>query len=265
MKKILLFFAGLIFLSSSLFSQSADDIMKKSLALDLPDYISGSLFLDLLDKSGNVSEHRLVNIYGDKKENLRHLVFDFRSPSAVKDTRILQAGKNGQEDEKWIYLPSLKSIRRVANSERSKSFVGSEFSFNDFSFKYFGDDSYEMLDKNVNICIGTKEENLWKIKVTPKQKKNLEYSYLVKYIDKISYLPLIEEYYDKNDNLIKLKTVIKHQRVKGETGKNYWLKKEVRIENRLTGRASRLIFDKFVFDKEISDHYFTQAWLESGK
>lgn len=265
MKKILIAFAGLMVLGSAMFAQSVEEIMKKSTGLDAPDYSIGTLTLDLLDKSGNVTEHRVINQIGDEKEGLRHVVFDFRSPASVKDTRILQAEKLGREDEKWIYLPSLKTTRRIANAERSKSFVGSEFTYNDMTVRKFEDDAFEMLEENVTMNVGGKQEKLWKVKATPVQNKNVEFAYIIKYIDKVSYLPLVEEYYDKTGKMIKLRTITKHEIVKGETGKEYWLRRETIMENKVTGRGTRVAVEKMTFDKPVSDRYFTQNWLNTGK
>lgn len=267
MKKIktLSIIAGLLLVSSAVFAQSVEDIMKKSTNLPRPEYSTGVITMDIIDKAGTVVEHRILNQFGNFKNGITQTVFDFRTPASIKDTRILQAEKTSREDDKWIYLPSLKTTRRIANAERSKSFVGSEFTYNDMTIRKYEDDAYEMLDANAVETVGGKKENLWKIKATPVQKKNVEYAYLIKYIDKVSYLPLIEEYYDKNDKLIKLRTITKHSEVKGETGKNYWLRNETVMENKVSGRVTIVAVEKIVFDKPISDRYFTQNWLNTGK
>ncbi|MBQ1628220.1 MAG: outer membrane lipoprotein-sorting protein [Treponema sp.] len=263
--KVLSIFAGLFLMTNLLSAQSAEEIMKKSKTLPCPEYSIGTLIMDIIDKNGTVLEHRILNEIGDEKESLRHVVFDFRSPASVKDTRILQAEKMGRDDEKWIFLPSLKTTRRIANAERSKSFVGSEFTYNDMTVRKFEDDAYEMLDENVTMDIGGKSERLWKIKETPVAKKNVEYTYLIRYIDKVSYLPLLEEYYDKNGKLIKLRSITKHEEVTSESGKKYWLRRENIMENKVTGRTTRVAVDKMTFDKPISERYFTQNWLNTGK
>ncbi len=256
---------ALVFCGAALNAETAEEVMKKSTGLLVPDYSTGVLIMDMIDKNGTVTEHRVINQNGNEKNDLRQTVFDFRSPASVKDTRLLQAEKLGREDDKWIYLPSLKTTRRIASAERSKSFVGSEFTYNDMTIRKFEDDAFEMLDENVTMNVGGKSENMWKIKATPVAKKNVEYAYLIKYIDKVSYLPLVEEYYDKTGKMIKLRTITKHEEVTGETGKKYWLRRENVMENKITGRVTRVSVDKMTFDKPISDRYFTQNWLNTGK
>jgi len=257
--------AGLLILGSAMFAQTADEVMKTSCNLPVPDYSSCVLLMDIIDKSGTVLEHRIINQNGNRKNGITQTVFDFRTPASVKDTRILQAQKPNREDDKWIFLPSLKTTRRIASAERSKSFVGSEYTYNDMTIRKFEDDAHEMLDANASITVGGKKENVWKIKSTPVANKNVEFAYIIKYIDKVSYLPLMEEYYDKSDKMIKLRTVPKHEEVVGETGKKYQMRRESIMENKVTGRVTRVVVDKFTLDKPISDRFFTQNWLNTGK
>lgn len=133
------------------------------------------------------------------------------------------------------------------------------------TIRKFEDDAHEMLDANASITVGGKKENVWKIKSTPVANKNVEFAYIIKYIDKVSYLPLMEEYYDKSDKMIKLRTVPRHEEVTGETGKKYQLRRESVMENKVTGRVTRVVVDKITFDKPISDRFFTQNWLNTGK
>ncbi len=221
MKKIkLIAIAGaLVTMGAAMFADTANDVMKISANITPPDYSQGELLMDLIDKNGNVTEHRVINQFGNRKNGITQTVFDFRSPASVKDTRLLQAEKSNKEDDKWIYLPSLKTTRRIATAERTKSFVGSEYTYNDMTIRKFEDDEHVMLDENVTKSIGGVTEKLWKIKSTPIANKNVEFAYRIQYIDKETYLPLYIEYFDKTDKLIKHYVVEKHQYVTSETGK----------------------------------------------
>lgn len=267
MKKIKLFtVAGALFaMSAAMFAESASDIMKKSCNLPVPDYSQCVLIMDLIDKNGTVTEHRIINQFGNHKNGVTSTVFDFRAPAGVKDTRLLQAEKANKEDDKWIFLPSLKTTRRIATAERTKSFVGSEYTYNDMTIRKFEDDEHVMLDENASMKISGVNEQLWKIKSTPIANKNVEFAYRIQYIDKEFYLPLYVEYYDKNDKMIKHNLIEKHQYVTSETGKKYAMRMVNLITNDVNGRQSRVIVDKVQFDKPISDRYFTQNWLNTGK
>ena len=240
--------------------------MKTSTNLPVPSFSKAVLIIELVDKNGSVTEHRVVNEYGNKKGDLKNVVFDLRTPASVKDTRILQAEKVGKSDDKWIYLPSLKTTRRIAAAERQKSWVGTDFTYNDMTIRKYEDDSYEMLDETDSEKANNgKTYACWKIKSTPVQNKNVEYAYRVQHIDKGSYLPILVEYFDKSDTLIKTYRINTFEQVKGATGTTYWLRRFATMKNEKTGHASTVLVEKVEFDSPVPDKLFTQNWLNTGK
>lgn len=263
--KIIATMALALCLGGSLFAEDATAVMKKSTTLEPPDFSQTILYMDLVDKSGKVTEHREIKQFGNRKNDVVSTVFDIRSPATVKDTRILQAEKKGKSDDKWIYLPSLKTTRRIAAAERQKSWVGSDFTYNDMTVRKSEDDSHEMIEENSTVKVAGQSYTCFKIKSTPIANKNVEFAYRIVFVEKSSYLPVSVEYYDKKDTLIKTQNIEKIATVSGATGKKYALRQVVRVTNILTGHSSVVTVAKHEFDKEISDRYFTQNWLNTGK
>lgn len=247
------------------FADDATEIVKKSLGLPVPDYSVSTLLMDLIDKNGNVTEHRVIQQFGNRKNGITSTVFDFKSPASIKSTRVLQAEKSNKDDDKWIYLPSLKTTRRIATAERSKAFVGSDYTYNDMTLRKLTDDEHTMLDENCSVTVGGKSYSSWKIKSFPVANKAIEYAYRIQYIDKSSYLPLKQEFYDKKDKMIKTAELLDHGVVTGAKGTEYQLRKCQLVKNLVTGHSTKVTVDKIEFDNPISDSYFTQNWLNTGK
>lgn len=59
------------------------------------------------------------------------LVFD--APADVKGTAVLSHAKVEGDDEQWLFLPSARRVKRIASANRTGSFSGSEFSFEDLT------------------------------------------------------------------------------------------------------------------------------------
>jgi hypothetical protein len=59
------------------------------------------------------------------------IVFD--APADVKGTALLSHTKVNEDDDQWVYLPSAKRTKRVASSNRTSAFIGSEFTYEDLS------------------------------------------------------------------------------------------------------------------------------------
>ncbi|MCH2038490.1 MAG: outer membrane lipoprotein-sorting protein, partial [Rickettsiales bacterium] len=70
------------------------------------------------------------------------IIFD--NPRDVKGTAFLTFSNILTPDDQWLYLPSLKRVKRISSKNKSGSFVGSEFAYEDissqevekFSYKY---------------------------------------------------------------------------------------------------------------------------------
>jgi hypothetical protein len=265
--KLLSGFLGvaMMFTAFAAFADEAADVAKISATLPVPDYSVTTLLMDLIDKNGTVTEHRVIEQFGSKKNGITSTVFEFASPASIKSTRVLQAEKANKEDDKWIYLPSLKTTRRIATAERSKAFVGSDYTYNDMTIRKFEDDEHTMIDANASITVGGKTYSAWKIKSFPVANKAIEYAYRIQYIDKVSYLPLKQEFYNKQDKMIKVAELLDHGEVMGETGKKYQLRKCQTMTNLVTGHTTKVTVAKIKLDAPISDTYFTQNWLNTGK
>ena len=74
----------------------------------------------------------------------------FDKPKDVSGTAFLSFSHIDKADDQWLYLPALKRVKRIASKNKSGPFLGSEFSFEDFSFQevekyeyeYIKDESY---------------------------------------------------------------------------------------------------------------------------
>lgn len=253
-------------ISSFAFADEAYDIIKKSSTLTPPDTSSATMMLYNIEKNGQKEEMPMKQ-YGRTVNGLIQTVFDIKGPPKVKDTRVLQMGKDGREDDRWIYMPKLKQVRRIPMGERYKQFVGCEFTYNDMAIRHVDDDKHELLESNVKVTAGSKNYTCWKIKSVPYKKSEVEYSYRIQYIDKETYLPAKIEYFDKkNQNqLMKIYTTEDWIYLTSKTGKKYTMRMKARVANAKTGRETLLEIKEPVMDGPMSPAYFTQQFLSSGK
>lgn len=266
LKKIAVF--SLAFsLSAAAFADEAYDIVKKSSTLPAPDTSTATMMLYNIEKSGAVEEMPMKQ-HGRTKDDLIYTVFDIRGPASKKDTRVLQMERSKREDDRWIYMPKLKQVRRIPMGERYKQFVGCEFTYNDMAVRHVDDDKHEMLEKDVSITVpGGRKYQCWKIKSVPLKKSEVEYSYRIQYIDKETYLPAKIEYFDKKnqDQIMKTYTTEDWIYLTSKTGKKYTMRMKARMANNKTGRETVLEIKDPIMDGPMSEAYFTQQYLSTGK
>lgn len=88
----------------------------------------------LIDKRGKKRVRELLSFTKDKGEDTYSMLF-FLSPADVKDTGFLTYDYDDadRDDDQWLYLPALKKTKRIAASNKSGSFMGSDFSYADMT------------------------------------------------------------------------------------------------------------------------------------
>lgn len=262
---LILIFAGFAAFAEEMTAQRLAEIFADNDRV--PDFSYAMLYIDVLLPDGELSDHMVVNEYGSGVgTDLKNLVVEFKSPAKVKNTRILQAQKVKKQDDRWVYMPTLKSVRRIPMSERYKYFAG-EYTYNDMTVREPHEDVNKILDYNATATVNGKTYSCWKMQSDPIKKSEVEYGYRISFFDKETYLPVRIEYYDKKDSskMIKLYEITEVEWVKGESGIKYPLRRDNMLTNLISGRKTRIRVVEFKFDEPISDGYFTQSFLQTGK
>lgn len=260
MKKITVAAVALV-MGASAFAIDGTEIMTKVYDRQKPDFSKAAVQLTLA-KNGKVEETRNVGEYGRCKNNLSDVVMIFLSPASVKDTRFLQKENEGKDDDKWIYLPSLKSTRRVASSDGSKAFVGTDFSYDDMSSRKVSDDTHELLKESEDKG---NFKDLYVVKSTPKDPKSSQYSYRISYITKDAWIPTYIELYDKKGKLLKVNEIKSIKKMSGTNNRVYNVPMENVMTNVQTGHSSTIKMVNIEVDKPLADGYFTSNFLTNGK
>ena len=258
-KKITVLLVSSLVLSSVFADEKGKEIMKRAEDKKSPSFTQSMVLMELKDKSGSTDTRQVVQ-YGKDDGKKTSVVMDFKGPSSVKDTRFLQITNDNGPDDKWIYLPALKSVRRVNSSEGSKSFMGTDATYDDLSSRKLEEDEHEFLrEETYTVSNGTSYEcNV--VKNTPIDKKSSQYSYRIVWVDKKTDCPVHSEMYDKNGKLIKTLDVLKLENING-----YDVPTENILKNVQNGHSTSLKILKIAVDKPIPERVFTQQFLSTGK
>jgi Outer membrane lipoprotein-sorting protein len=76
------------------------------------------------DRDFNVSEQT------DPRGEHRTLIH-FTGPADVQGTRFLHLSPRGAGDQQWIYTPTTRRVRRLAEAQRDENFFGADLSYRD--------------------------------------------------------------------------------------------------------------------------------------
>ena len=192
------------------------------------------VIMELQDNSGEKLERELMiekKETGKGGEDLSKLTV--LSPADVKKTRLLTWGKK-QEDDQWLYLPSMKRVKRITSQLRSGSFMGSEFSYEDFGTKPVERYEHEFLrdDKFDGRPV-------WVVEQTPKNGESA-YGKEIVWYDQEYKAPVKLELFAKNGEPLKIAEFSDYKKLDGK----FWRPGRVKMKNLQTKRSSILAWQK---------------------
>lgn len=194
----------------------------------------------------------------DASKQVTKMVMRFLEPADVKGTGILTFDYENKDDEMWLYMPALRKVRRIVSGEKTKSFMGSEFTNSDITKPTITEYAYKMLGSE---SIGDVE--CWKIESLPATKEiGAEYGYSkkVSWIGKTDYTARKTEFYDLDGKILKVMTTDK-VKLLDEKNKKYQ-PVDIAMENKQNGRSSRFVIEKVIFNPNVKEEYFTTGYLE---
>ena len=141
----------------------------------------------------------VLNEAGADTGDQRMLVF-FSRPTEVEGTvfRVEKHAALNSDDDRWLYLPALDLVKRIAAGDKRTSSVGSHFFYEDVSGRATAQDSFELLEQT---------QTHYHLKATPKDTALVEFSHYVVEIDKDTYLPTLINFYKGDNNYRRVEAV----------------------------------------------------------
>lgn len=185
-------------------------------------------------------------------------IIRFLSPAEVKGTGMLIFDYDERNDDMWIYMPALRKTRRIISNEKSKSFMGSEFSNADMSAPSLEDFDYTVTGSG--IVEGT---DCWIVEVVPVSGDIMDevgYDRQIAWIGKHDFVFRKAEYYDADDELFK-QMISSEVRQMDAAGKKY-VATRMEMNNIQNGRKSILTIDEIQYNPDVKEEYFTLGYLE---
>ncbi|MDR2759731.1 MAG: outer membrane lipoprotein-sorting protein [Spirochaetaceae bacterium] len=250
-----LFFWGIFFTCLALgYAQDAQSIVRSSRDRITADTVSSRSRMVITAKDGAVSERVLDQYSKDGPRGSRTIIV-FQRPPSVANTRFLTMENPGNPDDRWIFLPALGKVRRIAASEGSGNFMGTDFSYDDISSA--------SRDAELDTHTLLREESLngrtcYVIESTPKD-KSYQYSKMVQWIDKASLISYKIELYDRRGTLVKQVEILDVKEVQGR------LSPVVTRMTTIAAGTSTTITTILKYDDPIPEGVFTTGYLETGR
>lgn len=203
----------------------------------------------ITSKQGQTRE-RLFNIVrkdvqdgGDQK----YFVY-FQRPADVRRMSYMVHKHTGasKDDDRWLYMPALDLVKRIAAGDKRTSFVGSDFLYEDVSGRSLDEDTHELTETT---------DAFYVVKNTPKKPETVEFSYYNVSIDKKSFVPMKMEFYDKEGKLYRTIESKKVEEIQGFPTVTLSL-----VQDLKSGSRTEMTFSNIKYDLGIGE-IFEERYL----
>lgn len=246
-------------LPAAAWALTAIEIMDKNFMVGKYADSTSETTMTLTNKSG---QQRVRKTFGTSKldnngiDNKR--MTRFLEPTDVKGTVSLLVEHSDKDDDIWIYLPSVKKVRRLISSNKKDSFVGTDFSYGDVIGHKVKEWSHTIV----------KEEDVdgkpcYVIESIPKDatiKTNTGYSKRIGWIQKDNLVTVKAISYDEAGELLKEAKYSHWKEV--DTVKHKWQAGILEAKNLQTGHSTVITIDQFKVNNGVKDDFFTTRYME---
>ena len=144
----------------------------------------------IVSRQGHARKRRLTMLRLDQADGGEQFYYVyFHEPPDVQGMSVLVLKHPGKEDDRWLYLPAIDLVKRIATSDKRTSFAGSDFTYEDVSGRDLDEDDHELLGDE---ALGEYRASI--VKSTPKRTGEVEFSSRTFWIDQATHLPLKVEH-----------------------------------------------------------------------
>ncbi|MHB9292864.1 hypothetical protein Holit_01975 [Hollandina sp. SP2] len=255
MKKIVLLLGGLALSAVLAGAQNAASVVQDSRNRIKADTISTRSRMVLTAKDGSTSERQIDQYSKDGPKGNRTLI-QFQRPAGVAGTRFLTMENPGSADDRWIFLPSLGKVRRIAASEGSGSFMGTDLSYDDIS----STDRDVGLDTHTLLREETFKANPCYVIESVPQDRSYQYSRMVQWIDQHTKVNHRIELYDRRGTLVKVLETLELKDIQGRLSPVV-----TKMSTLGAGTSTTIYVDILKYDDPIPEGVFTPKFLETGR
>ena len=222
-----------------------------------------ALRMKLFDRRGRVRERALslLTLKG-KQSGGDRLLIRFTYPNDIRGTGFLVWEHPQGEDERFLYLPSLGRVRRIAGSEAQDSFVGSDFSYEDIGGREFDDYTYAFAGGDGEHASWTapdgKTHAAYRLESVRKN-ASVEFPRVVSLVLKDTFVVVQAEVFNRRGEKQKQYAVQRLEPVQG-----IWTVLASTMTNDLDRTRTELAIEKIEYNVGLKEDAFTRRELEAA-
>ncbi len=203
----------------------------------------------ILDGSGREQVRQFTLLRRDGEAGRQRYLVAFSRPSDVRGTVFLVHKTPGADDQRWLYLPGLDLVRRVAPGDKRTSFVGSHVYYEDVSGRHLQEDRHELVEAT---------DAYYVVRSVPKAPASVEFAAFTTWIDRDTWLPMRSEYERDDGSVYRRMELLEVEQIDG-----YPTGTRMRISDLDSGGYTDVEFRFSAYDLGIPEEVFTERSLRN--
>jgi hypothetical protein len=216
----------------------------------------GEMRMRLFDRQGRVRE-RAMTLLARRNPAGDQTLVRFTYPNDIKNTGFLVWEHPGADDERFLYLPALGRVRRIAGAEKQESFVGSDLSYEDIGGRDLADYSYAFADQNASWTAPDGSQHAaWSLESRAKD-RNADYPRTVSLVRKDTFVVVHADIYNARNERVKVFDVKRLERVDG-----IWTVLALAVANERDKTRTELETASIQYNVGLTDNDFSRRQLE---
>lgn len=264
-RRFLIPLGGLLLATGVAMAQTAtpttDEIIHKAnhMALYQGADMKSKVSLEITDKQGRVRERAFSSLRknDDNPDRDQKYYTFFQAPADVRKMTFMvhKHADLEKDDDRWLYMPSLDLVKRIAAGDKRTSFVGSDFLYEDISGRSPEDDSHELIEMT---------EKYYVIKNTPKKPDTVEFAYYTAHIDKENFLPMKMEFFKEDGRVYRVIESMQVDAIEAEQNGQPVTYPTVTIsvaKNLESGGMTKMTVSDVHYNAGIRDDIFSERYL----
>lgn len=170
-------------------------------------------------------------------------------PADVRNTVFMVWKSPTRDDDRWLYLPALDLVKRIAAGDKRTSFLGSDFFYEDISGRSTEEDIHQLVETTDDYFV---------VKNIPKNPGSVEFSYYMMWIHRTSFIPVKVEFFDTNGRSYRTYDALE---VSTEPGYPTVIKS--RMKDSRNQSETTLEFSRVRYDIDLPETIFSERYLRN--
>jgi len=229
---------------------SVEEIVNKA---DIVAYYQGNdgsakVHMVITDSQGRTREREFTILRWDKKDegDQKYYVY-FDRPADVRKMVFMVWKHINTDDDRWLYLPALDLVKRIAAEDKRTSFAGSHFLYEDVSGRSITEDNHTLAETT---------DAYYVLQNVPKDPKTVEFSSYRVWIDRKTFMPMKAEYLDKEGKKYRIVEALEVKEIQG-----FPTVTKSRVQDLKSGGNTVSEFSDIRYNIGLPESIFTERYL----